>query len=48
MSKKLCEYDAKRTIDFYLYWVKAHIIFIGKAHPNDCHDKAVEQFISYL
>lgn len=39
---------AKRTIASYLYWIKAYIIFIGKIHPNDCHDKEVEQFLSYL
>jgi integron integrase len=39
---------AKRTIESYLYWIKAYIIFIGKIHPNDCHDKEVEQFLSYL
>jgi site-specific recombinase XerD len=39
---------AKRTIESYLYWIKAYIIFIGKTHPNDCYDKEVEQFISYL
>lgn len=39
---------AKRTIDSYLYWIKAYIIFIGKIHPKDCHDKEVEQFLSYL
>ncbi|TWX65835.1 integron integrase [Colwellia sp. C1TZA3] len=39
---------AKRTIESYLYWIKAYIIFIGKVHPNDCHDKEVEQFLSYL
>jgi len=39
---------AKRTIESYLYWIKAYIIFIGKIHPNDCHDKEVEKFLSYL
>ena len=39
---------AKRTIESYLYWIKAYIIFIGKIHPRDCHDKEVEQFLSYL
>tara|TARA_B110000438_G_C15750574_1_gene622744 strand:- start:222 stop:1187 length:966 start_codon:yes stop_codon:yes gene_type:complete len=39
---------AKRTIESYLYWIKAYIIFIGKVHPKDCHDKEVERFLSYL
>ena len=26
---------AKRTIESYLYWIKAYIIFIGKIHPKD-------------
>lgn len=39
---------AKRTTESYLYWIKAYIIFIGKIHPNDCHDKEVEKFLSYL
>ena len=39
---------AKRTIESYLYWIKAFIIFIGKIHPKDCHDQEVEQFLSYL
>jgi len=39
---------AKRTIESYLYWIKAYIIFIGKIHPKDCHDKEVERFLSYL
>ncbi|WP_404851932.1 phage integrase N-terminal SAM-like domain-containing protein [Colwellia sp. MB02u-9] len=48
ISKQLCEDDAKRTIDCYLYWMKAYIIFIGKTHSNHCDEKAVEQFLSYL
>ena len=39
---------AKRTIESYLYWIKAYIIFIGKIPPKDCHDKEVERFLSYL
>lgn len=39
---------AKRTIESYLYWIKAYIIFIGKIHPVDCHDKEVERFLNYV
>lgn len=39
---------AKRTIESYLYWIKAFIIFNGKRHPNTCHDKEVEAFLSHL
>ena len=39
---------AKRTIETYLYWIKAYINFNGKVHPNQCHDKEVESFLSYL
>ncbi|MBU2870524.1 integron integrase [Colwellia sp. E2M01] len=39
---------AKRTIETYLYWIKAYINYNGKSHPNLCHDKEVEDFLSYL
>lgn len=39
---------AKRTIESYLYWIKAYIIFSNKKHPKDCHNKEVEVFLSYL
>jgi len=39
---------AKRTIESYIYWIKAFINFNNKKHPNDCHNKEVEQFLSYL
>lgn len=39
---------AKRTIESYVYWIKAFINFNRKKHPNDCHDKEVELFLSYL
>ena len=39
---------AKRTIESYLYWIKAFIIFNGKRHPNTCHDAEVESFLSHL
>lgn len=39
---------AKRTIDSYVYWIKAFINFNHKQHPEKCHDKEVEIFLSYL
>jgi len=39
---------AKRTIDSYLYWIKAFIIFNNKRHPSSCHDSEVEAFLSHL
>ncbi|WP_085297528.1 integron integrase [Cognaticolwellia mytili] len=39
---------AKKTIESYLYWIKAYIIFIDKQHPNNCHDSEVERFLNYL
>jgi len=39
---------AKRTIETYLYWVKAFINFNGKLHPSQCHDKEVELFLTFL
>jgi len=35
---------AKRTIDSYIYWIKAFIIFNKKKHPKDCYNKGVEVF----
>jgi len=39
---------AKRKIESYLYWIKAYINFNKKKHPQACHDKEVESFLSYL
>ena len=39
---------AKRTIESYSYWIKAFINFSGKKHPDLCHNKEVENFLSYL
>jgi integron integrase len=39
---------AKRTIQSYVYWIKAYINFNGQRHPISCHDAEVEQFLSYL
>lgn len=39
---------AKRTIETYLYWIKAFINYHHKQHPIKCHNTEVEQFLSYL
>ncbi len=39
---------AKRTIESYIYWIKAYINFNQQHHPKECHDKEVEAFLSYL
>ncbi len=39
---------AKRTIETYIYWIKAFINFNSKKHPVNCHDSEVELFLTYL
>lgn len=39
---------AKRTIESYLYWIKAYILFNNKRHPSSCHNPEVEAFLSHL
>jgi len=39
---------AKRTVQSYVYWIKAYINFNDQRHPMNCHDVEVEQFLSYL
>ncbi|KGK01646.1 integron integrase [Thalassotalea sp. ND16A] len=39
---------AKRTIETYLYWIKAFIIYSDKKHPLELHNVDVEYFLSYL
>jgi len=39
---------AKRTIQSYVYWIKAYINVNDQRHPMNCHDVEVEQFLSYL
>jgi integron integrase len=39
---------AKRTIESYVYWIKAFINFNGQRHPIKCHDVEVEHFLSHL
>ncbi len=39
---------AKRTIETYIYWVKAYINFNNKAHPEKLHNNEVELFLTFL
>ena len=39
---------AKRTIESYIHWIKAYIIFNNKKHPKYCYNKEVEAFLSHL
>jgi integrase len=39
---------AKRTIETYLHWIKAFILFNGKRHPKDLSNEQVERFLSHL
>ncbi|WP_363316476.1 phage integrase N-terminal SAM-like domain-containing protein [uncultured Photobacterium sp.] len=39
---------AKRTVESYLYWIKNHILFHDKKHPDKLYNDDVEQFLSYL
>ncbi|TRX58110.1 integron integrase [Thalassomonas sp. M1454] len=39
---------AKKTIEAYLYWIKAFINFNNKAHPDTLHNDDVELFLSFL
>ena len=39
---------AKRTIESYIYWIKAFIVFNNKQHPSLCHNEEAECFLSYL
>lgn len=39
---------AKRTIDTYVYWIKAYINYNNKQHPIHCHNVEVENFLTYL
>ncbi|WNC72369.1 integron integrase [Thalassotalea psychrophila] len=39
---------AKKTIEAYLYWIKAFIIYNGKRHPKEMHNVETENFLSYL
>src|SRR5690606_26356038 len=39
---------SKRTIDSYLIWIKAFILFHGKRHPKEMGDREVEAFLTHL
>ncbi|HRH77918.1 MAG TPA: integron integrase [Cellvibrionaceae bacterium] len=39
---------AKRTIETYIHWIRAFILFNGKQHPKDLGDEQVERFLSHL
>jgi integron integrase len=39
---------SKRTIESYLYWIKAFINFQGKRHPENLGEQSVAQFLSHL
>ncbi|WP_028863999.1 site-specific integrase [Psychromonas aquimarina] len=39
---------AKRTIENYIYWIKAFINFHHQQHPIKCNSTEVEQLLSYL
>ncbi len=39
---------AKRTIETYLHWIRAYILFHGKQHPKDLGNEQVERFLSHL
>jgi hypothetical protein len=39
---------AKRTIESYVYWIKAFINFNGQRHPIKFHDVEIEKFLSHL
>ena len=39
---------AKRSIETYVYWIKAFINFNKQCHPIKCHNQEVEAFLSYL
>lgn len=47
-EKMLMKRYAKRTVESYIYWIKAFIIFNEKSHPKYCHNNEVEAFLSYL
>jgi integron integrase len=39
---------SKRTVETYLTWIKAYIIFHGKRHPSELGAAEVESFLTYL
>ncbi|MFT6791848.1 MAG: integron integrase [Cellvibrionaceae bacterium] len=39
---------AKRTIQAYLYWIRAFILYHNKRHPSELSDPEVEAFLDHL
>ena len=39
---------SKRTIETYIHWIKAYIVFNGKKHPKQMGDAHVELFLNNL
>ena len=39
---------AKRTVEAYVYWIKAYILFHKKQHPAKLTEQDVERFLTYL
>jgi integrase len=39
---------AKRTIETYVFWINAYILFSGRRHPDQMGEPEVESFLSYL
>lgn len=39
---------SKRTIETYLTWIKAYILFHNKKHPKDMGEREVEAFLTHL
>ena len=36
------------TVNAYCYWIKGFILYTGKRHPADCHNKEVENYLTFL
>jgi integron integrase len=39
---------SKRTVETYLLWIKAYIVFHGKKHPREMGEPEVEKFLTHL
>jgi len=44
----IARHYSKRTIHSYCYWIKAFIIFNGKARPETLGEKQVSEFLTHL
>lgn len=47
-DKMYAQRYAKRTIETYIKWIKAYIIFHDKQHPKNLEEVHVEQYLNYL